>query len=463
MSKRRLQIGSKDRGFALIAVMWVVLVAGLMFLGVQKAVRANLAGARSELASVQAHWLARAGIEQALAVLEDDVTDADNMLEYWYSDTEYFENVEMLHGSFSVRAGPNIMDDPREVRYGLTDLCARVNVNTADAGQLRALLELEAWQIDSILDWRDDNDRARANGVEAQYYDGLEYRYLIRNGPLHSIEELRLIRGIEEQYFSGEDANLNGVLDVNEDDGEAAQYALYPDDNGDGQLTLGLGGLTSVYGYTLNQTASGDSRVNVNTADRDTLVERFNFTNGLAQAIVDHRASGGNSNRPEGERPSGRTRFNSLMELTGVRAGRNSDSQDEGEGTVKEITLKWLADNLDDLTLSDEERLPGLINVNTACKEVLMSLPRITPSSVEAIVRRQASGQGPLNSVGELFTDKTISEEQFKAFAERLTVRSSVFEIRSTGQTTWGISREIVAVVDRGSSPVNILYWYQSE
>ena len=93
-------------------------------------------------------------------------------------------------------------------------------------------------------------------------------------------------------------------------------------------------------------------------------------------------------------------------------------------------------------------------------------------ASADAIVQRQTFGMGPLTSVGELFTDKTITEEQFKAFAERLTVRSSVFEIRSTGLAAIGtggplsgsgIRRDIVAIVDRGRSPVNILYWYQSE
>ncbi len=460
MSKRRLQIGSKEGGFALIAVMWVVLVAGLMLLGVQKAVRANLGSAYSELASVQAHWLARVGIEQALAVLEDDLSSSDDMFDFWYSDTDYFEEVEMLNGTFSVRAGPNSLDDPRTVRYGLIDHCARVNVNAADAGQLKALLELAAWQVDSILDWRDSDDRTRPGGVEALYYSRLEYPYLIRNGPLRTIEELRLVRGIEEPFFSGEDANLNGVLDVNEDDGDAAN-ASYPDDNGDGQLSLGLGGLTSVYGYELNRTASGASRVNVNTADRDSLVERFNFSDGLAQAIVDHRAS--SSNRPGQRGRSGRNRFNSLMDLLDVRAGQSSDNQSEDEGKVKEITVKWLAENLDELTLTDDERLPGRINVNTASRGVLMSLPKMSESTAEAMVMRQTSGKGPLSSVGELLTDNTISEEQFKAFGECLTVRSSVFEIRSSGVTTWGIGREIVAVVDRGVSPVNILYWYQSE
>ncbi len=459
MISPRLQISSKGRGFALIAVMWVVLVAGLMLLGVQKAVTANLASAYSELASVQAHWLARAGIEQALAVLEDDLTSSDDMFEFWYSDTDYFEEVEMLNGTFSVTAGPNLLDDPRSVRYGLIDHCARVNVNVADAAQLKALLDLAVWQVDSILDWRDGDDRTRPGGVEALHYARLEYPYLIRNGPFRTIDELRLVRGIEEPFFTGEDVNLNGVLDANEDDGDAAD-ASYPDDDGDGQLSLGLAGLTSVYGYELNQTASGTTRVNVNTADKDTLVSRFNFTDALAQAIVDHRSG---SSRRGRDRRSGRNRFNSLMDLLNVKARQSSDRQSDDEGKVKEITVKWLAENLDELTLTDDERLPGRINVNTASREVLMSLPKMSESTAEAMVMRQTSGKGPLSSVGELFTDKTISEEQFKAFAERLTVRSSVFEIRSSGLTTWGIRREIVAVVDRGADPVNILYWYQSE
>ena len=60
-------------GFALVAVMWVVLVAGLMLLGLQKAVRVNFATAHNELDSVRAHWLARAGVEVTLDVWDEMV------------------------------------------------------------------------------------------------------------------------------------------------------------------------------------------------------------------------------------------------------------------------------------------------------------------------------------------------------------------------------------------------------
>ena len=145
------------------------------------------------------------------------------------------------------------------------------------------------------------------------------------------------------------------------------------------------------------------------------------------------------------------------MDLLNVRVQQSSNSQSDDEGKVKKITIKWIAENLDYLTLTDDERLPGRINVNTASREVLMTLPKMTTTAADAILLRQSAGKGPLSSVGELFTDKTITEEKFKACAERLTVRSSVFEIRSSGLTTWGIRRDIVAVVDRGSDPVNIL------
>ena len=62
----------KQTGFALIAVMWVVIIAAVMLLTVQRAARVNLSMAHSDLESVRARWLARAGIERAMAVLEDE-------------------------------------------------------------------------------------------------------------------------------------------------------------------------------------------------------------------------------------------------------------------------------------------------------------------------------------------------------------------------------------------------------
>ena len=447
-------------------------MAGLMLLGVQKAVRVNLAMAHSELELVRARWLARAGVEQAMAVLSDDSHESDGAWDAWHSDSELFEKVELVGGTFSVVAPPDVWSDPGTVRYGLVDHCARLNVNTADAKQLKSLCQLSDWQVESILDWRDTDNNSRTGGAEALFYNRLRYPYKIRNGPLRTVSELALVRGIDPPVLTGEDANVNGVLDVNEDD----LGASYPDDDGDGTLRSGLAGLTTVYSYERNRDADGRKRVNANKADKKTLVDRFDFTDELADAVVKYGAS--QSGKRSGSAGAKKQKFASLMDLLKVKAKKQAKKKNSKKGSddkVSEITLKWLADHLDELTLTDDDRLAGRINVNTAPREVLLTLPKMTAGAAEAICRRQSAGEGPFSDVGELLTSKTLTEGQFKAVAERVTVRGTVFEIRSRGVTNWGICSEIVAVVDRGgqessqdggsleTSPMAILYWYQSE
>ncbi|MDY7011002.1 MAG: type II secretion system protein GspK [Planctomycetota bacterium] len=464
MIAEKLQPRSAHKGFALIAVMWVVLIAGVMLLGVQKAVRANLAMAHNELESVRAYWLARAGVEQAMAVLADDDAGVDGAWDTWYSNADSFEKVELLGGTFSVVAPPSPWGNPRKARYGLVDHSGRLNINVADNEQLKSLCGLADWQVDSILDWCDKDDQTRPGGAEALFYLRMDYPYLIRNGPLQTISELQLVRGIDWAVFAGEDVNLNGVLDVNEDDLQASK----PDDDGDGQLLLGLGGLVTVYSYERNRDANGEKRINVNTVDKETLIQQFNFTDALAEAVVNYGSGKSKSGKSEGTDKSKNgksSRFGSLMDLLKVKAEKKDSrsSSDGDEEKVNEITVKWLATNFDKLTLSDDDRLPGKINVNTAPREVLLTLPKMNSTTADAIGRRQGAGEGPFNSVGELLTGETISEDQFKAFAERVTVRSSVFEICSTGVTKWGIRYKIIAVLDRGVKPMAILYWHQSE
>lgn len=60
--------------------------------------------------------------------------------------------------------------------------------------------------VDSILDWLDynDGDSERPQGAENDYYMGLENPYPCKNGPMDSIEELLLIRGITPEIYFGD-------------------------------------------------------------------------------------------------------------------------------------------------------------------------------------------------------------------------------------------------------------------
>lgn len=448
----RTECPRHNSAFALIVVMWVVILAGLILLGVRKAGRVNLAMAFNELDSVRAHWLARAGVEQAVALLDDDSQGGDDKQEYWYSDEASFREVELMRGEFSVKAPPDARDDPRNTRFGLVDHNGRLNINTAGREELKDFCDLDDVQVESILDWRDGDTQTGPGGAEASYYQSLAFPYDIRNGNFQTLGELGLVKGMDPEVLEGEDANNNGVLDENENDGAKTP----PPDNADNKLLLGMKGLCTVYSYEKNVNASGEKRVNVNTVDAETLREEFNFTDELARAVTEHKADKKNKKDQK--------RFHSLTDLIGLKGEQKKNHhQQQDSDRINEIKIQWVAEHWDDLTLTEDEKIPGRININTASGEVLDALPKLDASQIEAILRRQVGGKGPFTSVGDLFTEEILGEEQFKAVAEKLTVRSSIFEVRSSAVTAHGICREIVAVVDRTTTPASVLYWYQSE
>ncbi len=456
----------RNRALALVVVLWVVTLAGLLLMSVSQTASVNYSMAHNELSSVQARWAARAGVEQAMAVLEEDHADVDSPADAWFDTPDLFENVELSTGRFSVAAQPQPGYDPTWPRFGLVDLCGRLNVNVADEKQLSALPDIKPEQVACILDWRSATGLSRPDGAGPGYYQQLRFPYQIRSGPLQTLSELRLIRGIDDLTFFGEDANLNGLLDPNEDDGNVS----YPPDDANGELKAGLAGLCTVHSYERNIDAAGQPRLNITATDKKTLVDRYNFSDGLATAVLaarprslmdllnvkassaQNRPNAGDANGPDAQ-SSGSNQQNQPNQPPGAA----------DPSKLNQITIGWLADHWDELTLSDEPRLPARINVNTACRDVLLTLPEMTSETADAILGRQGSSQGPFLSVGELLKSGTLSEPQFKAMAEKIAVRSSVFEIRSTGTSPDGIGCTIVAVVDRGGQTMSLLYWWASQ
>ena len=73
--------------------------------------------------------------------------------------------------------------------------------------------------VDAILDWIDSDDDTRPNGAESDYYQSLSKPYSCKNGPISSVEELLLIRGITPELYFGdpelEQVPLSELLTVN--------------------------------------------------------------------------------------------------------------------------------------------------------------------------------------------------------------------------------------------------------
>src|SRR5262249_43746055 len=126
--------------------------------------------------------------------------------------------------------------DAAEVRFGLTDEASKLNINEATEEMFEKLPKMTPYLVQGLLDFLDSDDTPRPEGAEQEYYDALPSPYAMANGPLRTLEQLLLVRGFTPALFYGEDSNWNFLLDANEDDGEG----LFPPDNKDGKLDLGL-------------------------------------------------------------------------------------------------------------------------------------------------------------------------------------------------------------------------------
>ena len=77
--------------------------------------------------------------------------------------------------------------------------------------------------------------------------------YLAKNGPLNSLEELLLARGVTSPLLFGNDRNRNGRLD--------------PGDDGN-EFNRGWSEFLTVYGRELNTDIYGNPRINLNEQRR---------------------------------------------------------------------------------------------------------------------------------------------------------------------------------------------------
>ena len=246
--------------------------------------------------------------------------------------------------------------------YGLVDEAAKLNLNTATLEMLKLLPGMTDEFAAAIIDWRDADDDVTSGGAESSTYAQKNPAYKAKNAPFESIEELALVNGATREILYGEDANLNGALDPNEDDGEKNA----PSDNSDGKLDAGLLAYVTVFSREPNKQADGTARINLitqlgpNDAVAKLLYDKFG-----ANRLVEIMGRLG----PE---PGG---INSALAYY-VRSGMKADE---------------FAQIVDALTTKTGDYLTGLINVNTASATVLACVPGIGADKAATLVSARQS------------------------------------------------------------------------
>ncbi len=406
------------KGLVLVTVLWVIVVLMVIVSVLGRQSRLDTKVCRARLEGVRCKWASRAGIEKAIGVLNEDARESDCLIDLWSDNEEDFNDIYLQNCWFTVR---------------VVDEASKLNINTATKGQLLALPEMLEEIADAIIDWRDENDTPSAGGAEGGYYENLPFGYMARNGPFRTIRELLLVKDVSEQLFFGEDTNLNGQLDYNEQDGEESP----PYDDGDSELDKGWIAYLTCYSYDNNKDAEGNQKININQGNARELSSSLGISNEQAESIVNGRS------------------YQSIGDLIGTGSNSILDVQ----------TFSSIADKI---TVVDSEKIAGKVNINTASEIVLAALMGGDDSAVQTaqniIAYRETLLYG-MESIGELLDVPSMSINTFKTIADLITTRSDVYSIRCVATADRngpkGAKLETEAVVDRVSSPCKILYWYQ--
>ena len=188
-----------ERGVALLVVLWIFIFLFVVAFDFTASVREEGNATRRYAEEGEGYYLALAGFERGLYELlgqfsqprQGGASQSGNVF-----DEDCSENT-LGEGSY---------------RVCLIDEAGRINLNRADEETLRRIfsnLEIEeprsSTLVDSILDWRDEDDLHRLNGAESDYYLSLSPSYTAKNGPFDSVEELLWVRGATPEIFYGQE------------------------------------------------------------------------------------------------------------------------------------------------------------------------------------------------------------------------------------------------------------------
>lgn len=205
----------KDRGgVALIGALWALLLLTSLGTTVAVAARQQVWVAGGHEGRVAARWAAEAGVVLAEARLEEALRAGHVEFASAGGDTATLaqrrSTLRVLNalGEDFIGSEPLTLPSGARATVEVRDLSARLNLNAAGERELHTFFR--QWIIDeralsilvhSFLDWRDEDELVRAQGAEAEFYARLPQPYTPRNGPLLSVRELLLVRGMTPELY----------------------------------------------------------------------------------------------------------------------------------------------------------------------------------------------------------------------------------------------------------------------
>ncbi len=274
-------------------------------------------------------------------------------------------------------------------RFGLVSEAGKVSLNSLidptvlQRGRLREALSAQSGMTTeitaAICDWADADDNPDEDGGAERtdtHYQGAAVPYAPRNGKFETIDELRLVRGVTDAVFFGEDTNGNGRLDPGEDT------------NGNGKLDLGLRDLVTLENREPATAPDGSPLTDIRNGGERTrrLVDLFGPERGQELVL---EAQQGQANGPY----ANRLHFLKALDLTEAEAATLWTSLSGPERRV----------GLVDAWACSEQLLVGLVGVDLA-NRIITARPATLPNGpgwlIEALQPAEAITAGMVLTAG---------------------------------------------------------------
>lgn len=178
---------SRQRGIALIVVMWVLVILTITVGVYAVLARTETLQARFLFDTIAARYAAEAGVHRAAIEMRNPDLETR-----WVPDGR----------PYTIEVGQ------AEVEISIIDESGKIDLNRGDAellGQFfisRGVEEVEAWHLaDAIVDWRDPDDLPGLYGAEIDDYHAAGYPYGPTNQEFHSVDELQQVIGMTWELF----------------------------------------------------------------------------------------------------------------------------------------------------------------------------------------------------------------------------------------------------------------------
>lgn len=432
-----MSIEGDKKGLVLVMVLWVVVVLTVIVVTLGRTSQLDTKVCLAQTESLRCKWACRAGIDTAIAVLGEDPRESDGLLDLWNDNEEDLNDVELERCFFAVK---------------VTDEAGKLNINTVSKEQLLGLYGMTEEVADAIIDWRDTDDSPSPAGVEGGYYENLRYGYTIRNGPFRTIREMLLVKDVSEEWFYGENSEFNAASTASLERTNAAEERVA--NLQEEVLNNGWIRYLTCYSYDNNRDTNGQNRVNINEADENRLTSSLGISRSNARWIVENR---------------GRNGYGSISDLINNRSSERANRRSGGNSDQAEpLDLETFSNIADKITITNDAKVEGKVNINTASKVVLVVLlggSETAEKIADDIINYRESLSEGMQSIAEVMDIESVNVDTFKTIANNITTRSDVYSIcclaTADRNGVAGAKLETEAVVDRSSTPCNILYWHQ--